>query len=213
VVFDLDGTLVDAFGDIHAALNKALAENALPPRDMQAVRGFVGNGLPRLCERAAGPGNEELVPALVAATKRHYAADPVARSRMYPMTREMLLDLRRLKVATAVLTNKDEDLARLVAKGLGFERLLDALRGARPGEALKPDPAALLALRDELHAAEVFMVGDGDPDWQVAEAAGARFIGVAWGQLPVGALEQHGPVARSAGEIVRLVQQIASAEI
>lgn len=211
-IFDLDGTLVDAFGDIHASLNHALAEHGLPLLEYETARSFVGNGLRKLCERAAGPGNRELVEPLVQSVRERYAAAPVSNSRMYPMTREMLLDLRRLQVQTALLTNKEEDLAEKVAEGLGFRRLLDALRGARPDRPLKPDPAAILELARELNAGEVFMIGDYDPDWQAAEAAGARFIGVSWGMGTPESLGAHGPVAHSAGEIVRLIQQMAGGE-
>ena len=44
IAFDLDGTLVETAGDIHAALNKVLAAEGLPTATLEEIRNFVGQG-------------------------------------------------------------------------------------------------------------------------------------------------------------------------
>ena len=44
VVFDLDGTLLNTLTDLHASVNIALDHYGMPPRTMDEVRTFLGNG-------------------------------------------------------------------------------------------------------------------------------------------------------------------------
>jgi len=204
-VFDLDGTLVDAFGDIRASLNHALSLHGLPGHSLEAVKGWVGDGLGVLCERALGPDNRHLHAGVLAAAREYYAAHPVDRAFMYPGARELLADLPRLGVAAIVLSNKPEPLVRAIADGLGFRRLVLEAAGARPDYPLKPDPARLDALRAGRPAEELVIVGDGLPDAELARRAGGRFVGVSWGVQPAASLAPHGPVAGSMLELARLI--------
>ena len=52
VIFDLDGTLLYTIKDITAALNRALAACGLPTHSVEAVQGFVGNGIRDAVRRA-----------------------------------------------------------------------------------------------------------------------------------------------------------------
>jgi len=52
VIFDLDGTLIDSLGDIHAALNDVLQLYNAPPLALATVRGFIGKGSANLVMRA-----------------------------------------------------------------------------------------------------------------------------------------------------------------
>ena len=51
IVFDLDGTLIDSVGDIHAALNQMLARAGHSPLDKDTVTSFIGRGSSNLVER------------------------------------------------------------------------------------------------------------------------------------------------------------------
>jgi phosphoglycolate phosphatase len=52
LVFDLDGTLVDALPDLTAALNRMLAARGLAPLPPADVRPMIGDGTTKLIERA-----------------------------------------------------------------------------------------------------------------------------------------------------------------
>ncbi len=52
VTIDLDGTLVDSVGDLHAAVSSMLHSMALRPAAIEDVRQWVGNGVERLVHRA-----------------------------------------------------------------------------------------------------------------------------------------------------------------
>ena len=51
IVFDLDGTLIDSVGDIHAALNQMLGRAGYEPLDRDTVTSFVGKGSSNLVKR------------------------------------------------------------------------------------------------------------------------------------------------------------------
>ena len=65
VIFDLDGTLLDTLQDLAAAVNYALHQQGYPPRTVQEVCRFVGNGVEKLMRRAVPAGlPEERIRAL-----------------------------------------------------------------------------------------------------------------------------------------------------
>ena len=52
VLFDLDGTLLDTVPDLHAAVCAMLADLGRPALPEEAVRSYVGRGIPNLIKRA-----------------------------------------------------------------------------------------------------------------------------------------------------------------
>ncbi|MGN0984132.1 MAG: HAD family hydrolase, partial [Gemmiger sp.] len=91
--------------------------------------------------------------------------------------------LKAAGVQMAVLSNKADPLAREVVADYFDAALFDAIHGARPGIAIKPDPAGTRALLAELgaDAATTLYVGDSDVDVLTAHNAGLRCCGVLWG--------------------------------
>jgi phosphoglycolate phosphatase len=205
IIFDLDGTLVDAFGDIHAALNHALGLHGLPLHSMESVRGFVGNGLSNLVRRAVPAGQQERCAAVEADLRAYYAAHPADHARIYPGMREAVEELRGQGLLTAILSNKADDLVGKVVEGLGLASLFDAVVGELPGVPLKPDRAAVRRVLDLLQCPRGVMVGDGLPDGEAARNAGIPFVGVAWGLGQEEHLARFGDVAADGIELVERV--------
>ncbi|HGG60137.1 MAG TPA: phosphoglycolate phosphatase, partial [Gammaproteobacteria bacterium] len=52
ILIDVDGTLVDSVPDLAWCVDAMMRELGLPERGEAAVRQWVGNGVPRLVERA-----------------------------------------------------------------------------------------------------------------------------------------------------------------
>lgn len=177
-VFDLDGTLVDSLGDLHASVNHALAAVGLPPRGLDEVRGFVGEGARMLLTRAVGPRGDLLDPAL-AAWRAHYDVHCLDRTRPYPGIEALLAGAGRM---LAVHTNKPGAMARKILAGLGLlPRFLAVVGGDEAPR--KPDPAGLLGIMARAGAApaETVFVGDSRHDLATARAAGVPCVLVTWG--------------------------------
>ena len=184
-VFDLDGTLVDSRADLFHAVEHALDALGLPPRTLEEVTGFIGEGMARLLARSIAPNDHLLEPAL-AAWRSHYGAHLLDHTRLYPGIEAALASAR---CALAVHTNKPGDMARRILAGLGVGGRFAAVVGGDEAPR-KPDPAGTLGILARLGVApeEAVFVGDSRVDCETAAAAGIRFVAVDWGFVPASEL-------------------------
>jgi phosphoglycolate phosphatase len=177
-LFDLDGTLLDTAEDLANAVNAALAAVGLPPRSLEEVRSFVGEGARRLMEKAV-EGREELVEPALEAWWRHYEAHCVDRTRPYEGIPSLLAGAGR---PLAVLTNKPGRLSRRILSELGLAGRFVAVIGGDEGPR-KPDPANVRRILAQVGARpeDAVLVGDSRIDVQTAAAAGIACVAVTWG--------------------------------
>jgi phosphoglycolate phosphatase len=203
-IFDLDGTLVDSVEDLAASVNHALRAVGLPPRSLEEIRGFVGEGARLLVERAVAPRAELLEPAL-AAWWTHYEAHCLDRTRPYPGVGALLAGAGR---ALAVHTNKPGALARRILEGLGLLGHFAVVLGGDEAPR-KPDPAGVRLIQARVGAGpdETVFVGDSRIDLATARAAGVRMVAVTWGLVPREELVRAGAteLVDHAAELARLV--------
>jgi len=188
IIFDLDGTLIDSAPDLHAAANALLAEAGRPPLSLDAVTRMIGDGMPRLIERAfaatGAPAPADRMPELTRRFLKVYQ-DPARPhlTRAYAGVAEGLDALRRAGLRLAVCTNKLEAAARSVLAELDLARRVDAVVGADGAPAQKPDPAHLRTALERIGVGpdEAVMVGDGPNDAAAACALNMPFVLVGYG--------------------------------
>jgi phosphoglycolate phosphatase len=196
VIFDLDGTLVDSAPDIQVAINKLLAEEGRRPATLEEVAAMIGDGAPKLVERAmnatgAADAPDDL-PTLTGRFLGFYEGHTTDLTRPYPGVREALERLRSAGVRMGICTNKPERPTRELLRDL---RLLPYFQAVFGGDTVagvkKPDPRLIEAVLDALGArpAEAVMVGDAANDVAAARAAGIPVILRAGGYAPVPANE------------------------
>jgi phosphoglycolate phosphatase len=120
VLFDLDGTLTESLPGIEWSLNQGRRDLGLPPVAESDVRRWLGAGAAILAARSLGLEDvrDPRVVELTAVYLRHNEEGAWAHTRLYPGALEVLGELRRRGVKTAVTTNKprantDALLARL----------------------------------------------------------------------------------------------------
>ena len=212
VLFDLDGTLVDTIEDIAQAMNYALENHGFPPLTAADYRPLVGNGIRRLAYDAmpAGVRNESRAAIISADAARFYAEHPVDRSRPYPGIVELVGELKRLAVKTAVLSNKPDSVTRLVIDRLFTAGMFDEVAGERPGIARKPDPASSWEILSALDRTprQTILAGDSEVDMETARNIGCLPVGVSWGFRPVERIQNAGAalIVDSPDGILRIVQ-------
>lgn len=195
-IFDLDGTLLETLEDLHDSTNHALVSQGLPPRTLDEVRRFVGNGIHKLIERAVPEGSSsETVEQVFEEFKTWYAVHCNDKTHAYDGIKEMLLALRKAGVRTAVVSNKADFGVQTLCKTY-FSGLLDVAVGQREGIRLKPAPDSvnevlrLLEIRRE----DAVYIGDSDVDIDTARNAGMDCISVTWGFRRREFLLEHGAV-------------------
>ena len=184
VIFDLDGTLLDTLDDLHAAVNAALAMYGLPLREKEEVRGFVGNGIVKLMERAVGEKNHPDFDGILTAFREYYKEHCKDKTAAYEGIIPLLQTLKKRGIKTAVVSNKADFAVKMLAEEY-FDGLLQAAVGENEsaGVRKKPAPDSLLSVMETLNADSetTVYVGDSEVDILTAQNAGVACLSVTWG--------------------------------
>ncbi|MDE6618512.1 MAG: HAD-IA family hydrolase [Clostridiales bacterium] len=207
IIFDLDGTLLDTLDDLTAAVNRALISFSLPPITKATARRYVGNGVPKLIERAvyfATTGNEpdldggndcdrSLVSACLALFTEYYDKHSQDYTAPYAGVAQMLAAVKDMGLKSAIVTNKYDAAARKL-KDIFFPTV-DLIIGTRKGIRPKPAPDGVNKALELLgsSAARSVYVGDGETDMETAAACGMPVVAVTWGFRDEAVLREFHP--------------------
>ncbi len=182
-IFDLDGTLVNSLRDIAESLNSCLDLLGLPTHLVDSYRYMVGEGIPKLCQRAVGASHPHLVQRLGELARASYRTRALCHTRPYPGVSELIDRLRVRKIRLGVLSNKPHDLTVRVVQAFWPKPTFDVVCGYVDEEHRKPSPVCLRRMCEQLGVApaDTWLVGDTPTDIETARAGGAVAIGVTWG--------------------------------
>ncbi len=210
VLFDLDGTLANSLADLANSTNFALCKMGFPTHETEKYKYMVGDGIPKLIERALPEGNKsdaekaECLEIFMRHYREHYHDKTVC----YKGVSEMLAELRLRGLKIAVISNKAQEMAEKVTQKL-FGNVFDVVAGKREGFKTKPDPALTLKVMEELGTkpCECALVGDSGMDMAAAVNSGALPIGVLWGFRTKKELLDSGAeyVVSEPGEILNII--------
>jgi len=182
-ILDVDGTIIDSNAAHVEAWQRAFARH--------------GHGITAERIRVEiGKGGDKLVPSILGETAEEREGETlrelqteeflaIARTRKlppFPGARELVAELRRRGVRTAIATSSGNEHLEALGRssGLDLEDLTDILVNADDIEESKPAPDLIVAAVKKLGvpAAECLMVGDTPWDAQACVAAGVACIGV-----------------------------------
>lgn len=174
VLFDLDGTLLDHFGAIHASHAYTLKQLGLPAPTMAQVHRAVGGGFEVAVKRILGPENQHLLPRALEIYREAWAKNILNGVALLPGARGLLETLKARGVKCGVFTNKHGPSARSVCEHLGVLPLLDGVFGAFDTPWLKPAPEFAAHALGELQAepATTCLIGDSPYDVEAARNGG-----------------------------------------
>ncbi len=192
IIFDIDGTLVNAYPAIVASFNHAMRCCGYPARSAAVIR------------RAVGRGDVELLRPFVAsrdlrkvlrAYRAHHAGALIEKARLYPGARSLLIGLKERGIMLAVASNRPTRFSRLLLRHVGirdfFQRVLckDAVRFG------KPHPQILLSIMRACGVSrqETLYVGDMVIDAQAARRAGVKAVMVTTGSSTRAELKHQQP--------------------
>jgi phosphoglycolate phosphatase len=219
VLFDVDGTLVDSQDVIVASMTDAFADHGLAAPPRPAVLSIVGLSLPvaiaRLGEELAGSQREGFVrDKVVESYKQAFHRRRTAPGFHEPLFAGAADGVRRIarSFTIGLATGKSRRGVEAVVAHHGFEGLFATVMTADDAPS-KPHPGMVLRAAAEtgVDPASVVVIGDTVFDMEMARAAGARAIGVAWGYHPTDALEAAGAfaIARHFDELDALIDALA----
>jgi len=175
VLFDMDGTLVDAFPPIINAMNQTLSEYGMATMSPEAIKRHTGRGD---CGMASLFGEHKEV-----ATARFLAlhdADYLKQIKPIDGAEQLLTWLRNIRVPTAIVTSKGQHRAEAQIELLGWHGYFQTIIGKIEGRAEKPSPEPLLIACETLalDPAESIMIGDGTADMKASHSAGVFAAGI-----------------------------------
>lgn len=185
-VFDCDGTLVDSQANIVRAMEETFTRHKLAVPAGHAVRRVVGLSLAEAMATLLPDADADFHDLLAGEYKLTFqgmrAGGGLAAEPLYPGVREGLLRLERSGWMLGVATGKSD-------RGLALTLMHHEIHGrfvtlqTADRHPSKPHPSMLQTAMAEAgaHPDQTAMIGDTAFDMEMACAARARAIGVAWG--------------------------------
>ena len=212
VLFDLDGTLANSLKDLADATNYALAAEDFPLRQTEEFKMFVGDGIPKMLERALPDGykNVETVNKVKENFLKYYSVHYADSTSSYDGVDELLAKLKEMGMIIAVVTNKAQEMADKVITKL-YGNTFKAVFGKREGVPAKPDPTLALIAMEELGVkpSECVFLGDSGMDVATAVNSGALPVGELWGFREEAELLENGAkyIIREPLELLDIIKE------
>ncbi|NLE64907.1 MAG: HAD family hydrolase [Elusimicrobia bacterium] len=175
-IFDLDGTLVDAYQAIADSLNVALSALGLKPQRPSAVKRAVGWGVDSLIRNFV---DEDRAEEGLALFRDHHDRRLRQNIRLLPGAKGLLKDLKTRGMFLAIASNRPARFCRIILDELGivsaFDRIICGDNVPRP----KPWPDMLQRIVRELKVRPSQAIYVGDMTVDVLSARRARIFSVA----------------------------------
>ena len=178
ILFDLDGTLLNTLEDLTDSVNDTLAQYGCPPRTLEEVKTFIGNGARRLIELSLpGQENDPDVDAVLATYQAYYKTHSQVKTRPYDGIVEVLQKIGE-KYPIAIVSNKPDAATKVLCK----EYFGDVYaRGESTDCPRKPAPDMLQKAMEIIGVDTCIYVGDSEPDILTAKNLGVKCLSVLWG--------------------------------
>ncbi|MCR4614608.1 MAG: HAD-IA family hydrolase [Clostridiales bacterium] len=183
VIFDMDGTVLNTLEDLRDSTNFALESFDYPPRSLDEVREFVGDGINMLIRRALPSGTDEAeFERVLDVFRAHYKTNMMNKTRPYDGIVGAISRMRSEGYKTAVVSNKIEPAAVELCDNM-FSGMFDVVVGAVEGRPVKPAPDGVEHALKMLGVSkkDAVFTGDSQVDVQTAKNARLPCIGVTWG--------------------------------
>lgn len=183
-IFDLDGTILNTLDDLADSCNHVLEEFNFPTYSTEKIKYFVGNGVPKLIERAVpdgirNPDYEKVLKRFI----EYYEKNSSIKTRPYDGITDLLNKLKQNNVLLAVNTNKIEEAAVILCNKY-FPGIFSFISGGKKQH--KPKPSVdgfneIFSKTNGISLNECVHIGDSDVDIHTGQNAGIDAIGVSWG--------------------------------
>jgi phosphoglycolate phosphatase len=170
VIFDLDGTLVDAYTAISSSFNYVMRKLDLKTQNVNLIRSLVGWGDADLLKPYVFKGGLEYALNLYRA---HHKTSLLRHTRLYPYARLLLRRLKAKGYKLAVASNRPSKFSHILLKHLEIWRFFDYVLCADQSRHSKPHPEMLnkIVKRFALKKSQALYVGDMVIDAQAGRRA------------------------------------------
>jgi phosphoglycolate phosphatase len=192
IIFDLDGTLIDAYQAISVSFNYTMRRLIYPIQTDEIIR------------RAVGFGDENLLRPFVRKDdlkralkiyRQHHRLSLIRYSRLYPRVKELLRRFKMQGFKLAVASNRPTRFSKILIRHLKLKRYFDYVLCADRLRNRKPHPQILNQIMRKLSVKpkEVVYVGDMIVDAQAGRRAKVTTVMVTTGSSTKKELKNEKP--------------------
>lgn len=204
-IFDLDGTIADAYTAIWKSLNFTRKKFRLNPVPYNEVKRKVGRG-DRLFMEVFFP--KDIMEEALEIYKKHHKKSLVVYSKQKKNARKVLSILVKRSKLLAIASNRPYYFTRVILKSLNMEKYFDIVACADQVRSIKPDPGILYHVLRRLHVGiqDAVFIGDMDIDMETAERAHMDAIFITGGSSSVASVKKYKnkKIIRSLPELLKL---------
>lgn len=192
IIFDLDGTIVDAYKAIEKSLNFTLESLGYPAVDTSSVRRAVGWGDKNFIIRFVKTKD---VNKALKIYRSHHKISLLKYSRLIQGARRILGFLKKQDYKLAIASNRPRRFTNIIVRHLGLQQYFDVVVCAKNKDDIKPNPNLLLRIIKKLKVKKehVFYVGDMAIDVSAGKNAGIDTVAVLGGSSTKSQLKNKRP--------------------
>jgi len=204
VIFDLDGTLVDAYPAITESFNHVMRAFGYPARSPRVIRAAVGWGDRNLLAPFV---RERDLPGILAAYRRHHSSCLRRKSRLLKGARRILGYLKKKDYKLGVASNRPARFSRILITHLKVAHFFDYVLCSDKIRHMKPHPEILMRIMRRLKGdpRHTLFVGDMVIDAQAGSRAGVKTIIVTTGSSSTAHIRKSRPFA-----VIKNLAQLSS---
>jgi phosphoglycolate phosphatase len=205
IIFDLDGTLVDAYPAIIRSFNHTMQNLHYRRQSPYAICRAVGWGDANLLKPFIKEGD---LKKAVLVYRRHHKAALIQDSRLFPRTDKVLTYLKTKGYKLAVASNRPTKFSWILVRHLGLKKYFDYVLCADKLKHAKPHPEILRRIMQKfsLSPRQTLYIGDMAIDAQAARRAEVKNIIVTTGSSTKKEIKEEKPyrIIRSISELLKI---------
>lgn len=180
IIFDLDGTIVDAYAAIIDSFNYMMNRLHLPAVDPLTIRRAVGWGDKMLLSPFI---SKNIINKALDIYRPHHKVSLLKKSHLIYGARGILRYLKAKGYKLAVASNRPSEFSKILIKHLKIDNFFDFMLCADQLKKGKPDPEIILKIMDffSVSRRQTVYVGDMTVDVQAAKRAKVKSVAVLTG--------------------------------
>ncbi len=214
ILFDVDGTLLDAGGLISDIMIQAFLAAGEPPPGREEVQMTIGLSLPEMVETLGGHLSEDRRAKILSGYRLRYfdCVEQEDEPPVFPGAGQALARLREEGYVLGITTGKARRSTYYMLESMNWIDYFHTVQCADDNPS-KPNSGMIRRALMETgrRPEETVLVGDSRYDMRMAKAAGVSAVGVSWGYNPPVELLAEGAVtvAQSFEDLVQTVMAMS----
>lgn len=212
VIFDLDGTIINAYPAIIESVNITLRRLGIAQKKAFTIKRAVGWGDRNLFKPFVPAG---VLDKAVRIYRAHHQGSLIRKSALISGSKELLSFLSKSGVKLAVASNRPTKFSLILLRHLGLKKYFDYILCADKLKNGKPDPQILNKIARKLciNKKDVLYVGDMALDAETGRRAKIRTISVLGGSSSKDEIAREKPfkVAENLGAVLKIIRRCIKA--